>query len=85
LQKYTDENVLYYYKYINVAYELPWSKVKFADESHFVGRQLFGRRMVSPIGERAYVVTDSHLNTTTTLTLLTSAVHENPVFLRYIY
>jgi hypothetical protein len=84
--KYSPENLAYYFHYIKESYEYPWDRLKFADESHFVSRQLYRKKQLAPIGERAHAVNVDRLDSTAlTLTLLTDLTKGDLcLFLRWV-
>jgi len=70
--KYTSDNIDRYMNYLFWVQDIPWAKLKFVDESHFVGRRLFKKLAVGPIGHRITVLKDAPLDESYSMTLLTS-------------
>ena len=84
LLKYTVENMQYYFQYISESYHFPWDRLKFADECHFVSRQLYRRRQLAPIGQRAHAINCERLDASLTITLLTDLTKDPCLFLRFV-
>jgi len=57
--KFKIKNIIYYYNYLQVIRQIPKEKLIFADETHFVQRDLVSRRGWSPKGVRIRPITHS--------------------------
>jgi len=55
--KFKIKNIIYYYNYLQIINQIPKDKVVFADETHFVQRDLVARRGWSPRGVRIRPIT----------------------------
>ena len=53
------------------------------DESHFDGRMMKLRYARAPKGERIFVENSGDLKSTLSISILTSLVHENPIYIQY--
>jgi len=71
LNKYTTENISYYFTYVMNIISLPCDKLKFADESHFVSKDLYRDYALSPKGQKVQLIRGGKLSTAYTLTILT--------------
>jgi len=81
LLKYTKANILYYGTYITSIYNIPWERLKFVDEAHFISKDLHRRRAIGLKGSRTHVVVkDGLINTSLSLTIMTSLSNtEQPI------
>jgi len=70
--KYTKANLLYYGSYITSVNDINWNKLKFLDEAHFVSKDLHKVKAIGPKGERTHIVVNDGLNTSCSITVLTS-------------
>jgi transposase len=70
LKKYTPENIIYYLNWIKCVLHLDWLKAKFLDESHFVDKDLYPRKVVGPQGRPSHRVRPGRLDQSFTMTLL---------------
>jgi len=70
--KYTKENISYYGTYITTAYCIPWDRLKFMDEGHFVSKDLHRKRAIGPKGTRSHTVVQDGLNKSLSLTIMTT-------------
>lgn len=70
IQKYTAENMIYYGQWLKGIADKPWLHLKFADEAHFVSRDLYRNRVVGPRGDKVFVVQEAQLSLSFSLTLL---------------
>jgi len=70
--KYSADNIDRYLNYILWIQDIPWYKLKFVDECHFVGRNLHKKNALGPINQRITVVKHAPLGESYSLTLLTS-------------
>jgi transposase len=60
----------YYYEWLDAIKDQPWLRLKFADEAHFVSRDLYRNLVVGPKGDKVYVVQEAPLELSFSLTLL---------------
>jgi len=82
IRKYTPANVEYYSVWIVLILSIPWIRLKFLDEAHFVSRDLYHRRVIGPRGYKLFVVETAELNLSYSLTLLTDlSTPTNPFFI----
>jgi len=72
LNKYTQENILYYATYQHCIKEIPWMHLKFADESHFNSKDLQRDKVLSPKNSSAQTPNTAPIDETYSMTLLTS-------------
>jgi len=70
--KYSADNIDHYLNYILWIQDIPWYKLKFVDECHFVGRNLHKKNALGPINQHITVVKHAPLGESYSLTLLTS-------------
>jgi transposase len=70
LRKFTVENMRNWYYWVILVNFIPWDKLKFLDESHFVSRALYRSLIVGPRGVKTYVVESADLSLSYSLTLL---------------
>jgi len=75
--KYTKENISYYGTYITTAYCIPWDRLKFMDEGHFVSKDLHRKRAIGPKGTRSHTVVQDGLNKSLSLTIMTTLSNPN--------
>jgi len=76
-KKYRSDNIDRYMNFLLWIQDIPWARLKFADESHFVGRRLFKKLALGPIGHRVTVLKDAPLDESYSMTLLTSLTTPN--------
>jgi len=80
LLKYTFKNLLKYAHYITEITKIPWEKLKFADEAHFVYKDLTTRgKVLSLQGERVWLKRKTKFDMRATLTILTSFGSNCPI------
>jgi transposase len=79
IQKYASENIIYYGIYLLQISEIPWGRLKFLDEGHFVSRFLFRKKARSLIGQRIHLITSNKLSLSYSLTIMTQLSQSNPV------
>jgi len=83
LNKYTESNLTYYGYYLLFLKRIDSSRLKFVDESHFVPRALRKKKVVGMRNQRVWIqVKDLH-GKHSSMTLLTSLVHEIPVYFNW--
>lgn len=71
-QKYTTENINYYFTYLDAIQTIPIEKLHFLDECHFECRKLRNTRGLGPVGKRICLSGPSEdLNLNFSLTLVT--------------
>jgi len=71
LKKYTNVNISYYFTYVMSILSLPRDKLKYADESHFVSKDLYRDAALGPKGHKVRLLRGGRLSTAYTLTILT--------------
>lgn len=71
LHKYTQKNLTRYLHFLGGVWDIPWSRLKFADECHFVARDLMPKRGWGEMGEPLICLTSVPLASSFSLTLLT--------------
>jgi transposase len=81
--KYSISNLNYYCDYIQTIQMVPLEKLKFADESHIVSRDLVSKKVLQIIGKRAYTQERTLNAPSASLTILTSLTNELPLFFDY--
>jgi hypothetical protein len=82
IRKYSAANVEYYAVWIVLILSIPWIRLKFLDEAHFVSRDLYQQRIIGPRGYKLFLVETAELNLSYSLTLLTDlSTPANPFFL----
>lgn len=82
IQKYSSENINHYLRFVhyfhtNRRYTLgivtiPWEKLKFLDEVHFIPKDNCKRKIFGAIGEPAIMVPNLSIKETYTMTLMTT-------------
>jgi transposase len=72
IEKYSKKNVGKYLDYLLGIDDVPYERIKFVDEAHFVSKDLHNRRAMGEVGEPVFVVTSSKLDLSYSLTLMTS-------------
>lgn len=70
IQKFTTENIEYYSQWVVLIPTLPFHRLKFCDEAHFVSRHLYRSRMIGPQGSQLYGLNQQALSDSISLTLL---------------
>ncbi len=70
VQKFTLENIAYYFVWILTIFDMPWLHLKFLDESHFSTRSLRRSLVAGPVGQRVGLVDHSEAQESLSLTLL---------------
>lgn len=80
--KYTVRNLYYYSQYIQVLTAIPLTKLKFADESHIVWKDLGSKRVLGLKGKRTWTRESTLNQPSASLTLLTSLANgpNDPLF-----
>jgi len=72
LYKYTKDNIDRYMHWVHWIQDIPWDRLKFLDEAHFIGRKLYRNYCLAPIGQRVVVPKADPLQESYSLTLLIS-------------
>jgi hypothetical protein len=72
IEKYSHHNILNYLDFLWGVNELPFERIKFLDEAHFVSKDLHSRVAMGEEGEPVFVITSAKLDLSYSLTLLTS-------------
>jgi transposase len=80
IRKYTPENILYYINWVKQCTRLNWYKAKFLDESHFVDKDLYKRRVVGPRNTASHRIRPGRLDDSFSLTLLLDLAHPKVPF-----
>jgi transposase len=81
LLKYTPHNIRYYAEWVTLIAHIPFSRLKFCDEAHFVPRTLQRQRAVGPRGVRRYLTDRGRLGDSFSLTMLLDPANTaNPFF-----
>lgn len=77
IHKYTKANIIRYINFVVGVWEIPWRRLKFLDECHFVPRDLQRRMGWGESGEPLIVVSKTPLDSSISLTLMTT-LDNNP-------
>jgi len=83
ISKYTVANMSRYVHYLQWVSRVPWSKLKFLDESHIVSKQLHNRKVLGLRNHRTYARAQTIHETSASLTILTSLDPTEPVYMSY--
>jgi transposase len=85
VQTYTRENITYCTHWVVLIPHIPFTQLKFYDESHFVSRQLHHDLTISPIGVRPYLHDAANLAESFLLTLLLDLSNKAIPFFIYLH
>jgi len=81
INKYTPENVRYYERWVSLVPHLPFDRLKFCDELHFLSHHLHQNRVIGPINAQQYLHDTADIADSFSLTLLDLSNQHNPFFL----
>jgi hypothetical protein len=83
--KYTYQNLLYYAEYLTAIQDIPWTKLKFADEAHIVSVDLGHKSVLGLVGTRTYTKEKTIHNASASLTILTTldSINDSPLVVDY--
>jgi len=70
--KYSPENIFYYSEYCLWVQQIPYEKLKFLDEAHFVHKDLATSSVIGEVGEPTFVVNNVDLDYRVSLTVMTT-------------
>ena len=72
INKYSIGNIEKYYDFLNGVRDIPWYKLKFLDESHFVSKKCYRTYVWCPANQNVIFLNWPYLDVSYTLTLLTN-------------
>jgi len=81
--KYTFSNMFYYCEYLEAIQSIPLEKLKFADESHIVSRNLSTGLVLGMVNTRTYTKEKTIHDASASLTILTTLTNEFPLIVDY--
>ncbi len=77
--------MLYYANFLETIQQIPFEKLKYADEAHVVARDLETTRVLGLTGKRSYIKEASLHVPSASLSLMISLTHDIPFFIDYRY
>jgi len=78
LNKYSAKNIQYYYRFVTALQNIDPKKLKYADECHFVSRELHRDLILGPKGKKVRQVVAGKLNFSYSMTIVTDLSDESP-------
>jgi len=79
LNKFNRKNLEQYAHYVHCVQDIPWDKLKFADEAHVVEKQVNKRKVLGVVGNRTWVTDRSLHGKSFSMTILTALDPQLPV------
>ena len=85
IQKYSITNIQQYWQHITGILTVPYKKLKYLDEAHFVSKDLHAQYALSEKGEFSIIYTSAKLDSSYSLTLMTTLADPDQEVLQVMF